>query len=139
MDLYSSMSNESAFWQKIVRVFSECDYDWVEDLLKANNVGAHSDDLAVLYYLWSVYEKEKKDMRPKTIIDKCDSLEDYRRRYISLKFYLRRIEYELMDGDMYPFYEFLAHDQISSWEISEVMKCCVLSEHMDKVSKSIQG
>ena len=137
MNFRDNVQNDDIFWKKIIQIFSECGYDWVADLLEEKNVGPHSDDLAMLYYLRTSYEQEKKAGRQKTVIDKCSTLDECRRRYISLKFYLRRIEFDLMD-DMVPFYEFIAQYRISIQEIAEVMKRCVWKEHMDKVGKYIQ-
>lgn len=137
MNFGDNVQNDNIFWKKIIQLFSECGYDWVADLLEEKNVGPHSDDLAMLYYLWTAYEQEKKAGKQRTVIDKCSTLDECRRRYISLKFYLRRIEFDLMD-DMVPFYEFIAQYRISMQEIAEVMKRCVLKEHMDKVGKYIQ-
>lgn len=134
-----SLMKDDVFWQKMNALFAARDYDWITVLTDIEHNAEHSDDVALMYYLRTTYIQEKNGPGQKTILDKVGSLEEVYRRYTALKFYLRRIEYDLMDGDMTPFFEFVASYQVSAQEIMEMMKCCVAQEHMDKVGRRIQG
>ena len=81
-------------------------------LLAHKDVTEHDNDLAIICYLCTVYEQEKAAGQ-RTIFDKVPDMEALLKRYTILKFYLRRIEFDVMD-DMRIFSEFLVQNQISS-------------------------
>ncbi len=104
-----------------------------EQLLAHKDVTEDDNDLAIICYLCTVYEQEKAAGQ-RTIFDKVSDMEALIKRYTILKFYLRRIEFDVMD-DMRIFGEFLVQNQISSYELLRVLDFSVV--HKDKVLQRI--
>lgn len=102
-------------------------------LLAHKDVTEHDNDLAIICYLCTVYEQEKA-VGQRTIFEKVSDMEALIMRYTVLKFYLRRIEFDVMD-DMRIFSEFLVHNQISSYELLRVLDFSAV--HKDKVLQRI--
>lgn len=104
-----------------------------EQLLAHKEVTEDDNDLAIICYLCTVYEQEKAAGQ-RTIFDKVPDMEALLKRYTILKFYLRRIEFDVMD-DMRIFSEFLVQNQISSYELLRVLDFSAV--HKDKVLQRI--
>ena len=102
-------------------------------LLAHKDVTEHDNDLAIICYLCTVYEQEKAAGQ-RTIFEKVSDMEALIMRYTVLKFYLRRIEFDVMD-DMRIFSEFLVQNQISSYELLRVLDFSAV--HKDKVLQRI--
>lgn len=113
-------------------------FDGIGKLLVQNKeILEHSNDLATVYYLYSVYEQEKAAGVP-VLFTKVSDTDELLTRYTSLKFYLRRIEYDVMDEEgLEEFYQFIVQKQISSFELSKVMDFSVCQR--EKVLKVVQG
>ena len=111
-------------------------YDEIEPLLFSHRKKTKSDnDLAVTYYLCAVYKQEKPAGQP-VIFSKVSSVEELMERYTVLKFYLRRIDFDVADS-LEEFQQFLIEAQVSPYELLKVMDYCVV--HKDKVLKAIEG
>lgn len=120
----------------------------VDSLLKTGNHGEiksllladkdtteHDNDLAMVCYLCTIYEQEKAGGQ-RTIFDKTADMQELLERYTALKFYLRRIDFGVVD-DMEMFYQFLTQNQVSSYELLRVIDFSVV--HKDKVLQVIGG
>ena len=104
-----------------------------EQLLAHKDVTEHDNDLAIICYLCTVHEQERAAGQ-RTIFEKVSDMEALIKRYTILKFYLRRIEFNVMD-DMRIFEEFLVQNQISSYELLRVLDFSAV--HKDKVLQRI--
>ena len=104
-----------------------------EQLLAHKDVTEHDNDLAIICYLCTVYEQERAAGQ-RTIFEKVSDMEALIKRYTILKFYLRRIEFDVMD-DMRIFGEFLVQNQVSSYELLRVLDFSAV--HKDKVLQRI--
>lgn len=111
-------------------------YDEIEPLLFSHREKTRNDnDLAVTYYLCSVYKQEKAAGQP-VIFSKVLSVEELMGRYTVLKFYLRRIDFDVADG-LEEFQQFLIEARVSPHELLRVIDYCVV--HKEKVLKAIEG
>ena len=120
--------------QQVNRLLESGKHDEIkEQLLAHKDVTEHDNDLAIICYLCLVYEQESAAGQ-RTIFDKVSDTEALIKRYTILKFYLRRIEFDVMD-DMRIFGEFLVQNQISSYELLRVLDFSVV--HKDKVLQKI--
>lgn len=104
-------------------------------LLAHKDTTEHDNDLAMVCYLCTIYEQEKADGQD-TIFDKAADMEELLERYTALKFYLRRIDFGVME-DMESFYWFLSQNQVSSYELLRVADFCAV--HKEKVLRVIGG
>ena len=111
-------------------------HDEIKSLLLADkDTTEHDNDLAMVCYLCTIYEQEKAAGQ-RTIFDKAADMQELLERYTALKFYLRRIDFDVTD-DMEMFYQFLTQHQVSSYELLRVIDFCVV--HKDKVLQVIGG
>lgn len=112
-------------------------YDKIRPLLLANKETTEkNDDLATLCYLCTIYEKEKHEGIP-TIFSKISSMEELLERYSVLKFYLRRMDFDVLDGGKESFYQFLSENQVSSHELCTVLEFSIM--HKEKVMQMIKN
>lgn len=58
-------------------------------------------------------------------------------RYTILKFYLRRIDFDVMDDDIRAFQKFLMQNEVSSYELLTVIRFSIVNE--EKVLNWIKG
>lgn len=120
--------------QHVNNLFRTGQYDGIKALLLSNkDTTEHDNDLATLCYLCTVYEQEKTAGQ-RTIFEKTGSIDALLKRYTALKFYLRRIDFDIMD-DMNLFYQFLSEEQITSYELLRVLDFSVV--HREKVLRQI--
>lgn len=120
--------------QQVNQLLQAGRYDEVKPLLLAfKDTTEHDNDLAMLCYLCTIYEQEQAAGQ-RTIFEKTGSMDALLDRYTALKFYLRRIDFDVTDG-MEPFYLFLSESQVSSYELLRVIDFCVV--HRDKVLQRI--
>ena len=111
-------------------------YEEIQPVLMQNKKITERDNgLATVCYLYSVYEQEKAAGQD-TIFSKVSDLEELLRRYTALKFYLRRIDFDVLD-DRSEFYQFLSQKRISSYELLRVMDFSVVNRA--KVLRAIDG
>lgn len=109
-------------------------YDEVKPrLLSYKDITEHDNDLATVCYLCTIYEQEKRAGQ-ETLFSKVSGVNKLLERYTLLKFYLRRIEFDIMD-DMELFYLFLAQSRISSYEMMCTIDFSVV--HKEKVLQAI--
>lgn len=113
------------------------DYDQIETvLLEYKDITEHDNDLATVYYLMGIYKQEKAAEK-KTILEKTGSVTDLLERYTILKFYLRRIDFDIIGESLRNFYQFMMQNEVSVYELLTVIEYSVV--HKEKVRKVIQG
>jgi len=98
------------------------------DIIKYDN------DLMVVWYLGMVADKEMQAGK-KSVFERVASLEELLERYRKLKFYMRRIEYDVME-EAEEFYSFLAEQRVSEFELMGIVDSCVYDK--EKVWKNFQ-
>lgn len=126
--------NKQQLKQQINDLLKMGNYDAIKPLLLSNkDTTEHDNDLAMLCYLCTIYDQEKAAGQT-TIFSKVSNMKELLKRYTALKFYLRRIDFDVAD-DMGTFYHFLAQNQVSSFELLRVMDFSVVQK--DKVLQRI--
>ncbi len=121
--------------EQIDALFSAKNYDEINELLTENKEVAKSDrDLLKVYYMLPIYEAEK-EAGQRTIFSKVSSLEDLLEREVRLKFYLRRIAFDILD-DEDEFYLFCRQNRVSLAELFMVAYCNAV--HREKVQEFVQ-
>jgi len=98
------------------------------DIIKYDN------DLMVVWYLGMVADKEMQAGK-KSVFERVASLEELLERYRKLKFYMRRIEYDVIE-EAEEFYSFLAEQRVSEFELMGIVDSCVYDK--EKVWKNFQ-
>lgn len=112
-------------------------YDQIENmLLEYKDITEHDNDLATVYYLMGIYKKEKAAGQ-KTILDKTGSVSALLERYTVLKFYLRRMDFDMIGEGLQDFYHFMVENEVSAYELITVIEYSVI--HKEKVQQIIQG
>lgn len=87
------------------------DYDAVKPLLLSyKDITEHDNDLAMTCYLCTIHEQEKAAGQ-ESVFAKVGGMDELLERYTVLKFYLRRIDFDVAD-DIEPFYQFLSEQKI---------------------------
>lgn len=123
--------------EKIDELFQSKSYDLMEEtLLQYKDITEHDNDLAMVYYLLGIYKQEKKTEK-QTILEKTNSVSALLERYTILKFYLRRIDFDIMGENLNDLYQFVLHNKVSVYELLTVIEHSVV--HKEKVRKIIQG
>lgn len=122
---------------QVNKLLSEHRYDEIKPLLLSNKVTTEQDNiLSLTCYLCTVHEREQAaDLV--SIFNKVSSVEELIDRYTRLKFFLRRIDFGLIDDGLEGFYSFITQWQISSYELLVAIDFGVV--HKDKVLKVIKG
>lgn len=129
--------NEKLIKENLEELMKRKEYDKIKEMLLANKkITEHSNELATIFYLVRIYEQEKA-AEQKTIFEKVENSSKLLERYTKLKFYLRRIEFDVVDDNLQEFYQFLIQNEISSYELRTVMEYSVV--HKEKVLKAIRG
>lgn len=122
--------------QQIDRMIADREYDSILPLLLLHKEMTEQDnDLATICYLCIIYEQEKKEGHS-VIFSKVSGMEELLERYTRLKFYLRRIDFDVIGNQMDSFYEFLTLNQVSSCELLQVIEFSVVNK--EKVLKRIK-
>ena len=49
-------------------------------------------------------------------------------RYTQLKFYLRRMDFDVMEGGMQEFFQFLIQEEVSAFELKILINQCVVQK-----------
>ncbi len=80
------------------------------------------NDLAIARIMLSVCEQEKAAGQC-TLFEKVNNLDEIVYRYTILMFYLRRLEFDIMDDSLNAFNQFLIVNQVSRQELFAVMYC----------------
>lgn len=111
-------------------------YDDIKSLLLSyKETTEHDNDLAMVCYLCTICEHERAAGQP-VLFSKIADVDELLERYTALKFYLRRIDFDVLD-ELDSFYQFLLQDQISSFELLGVMDFSVVNR--DKVLRIINN
>lgn len=98
-------------------------YDEIRTLLRTDKqIIDEINDLAIARVMLSVCDQEK-EAGQQMLFDKVNSLEELVRRYTILMFYLRRLEFDIMDDSMPAFCQFLSMNHVSLQELFAVMFC----------------
>ena len=122
--------------ERVNELFKQHAYDQIETiLLQYKDVTEHDNDLTMVYYLLKIYKQEKASGQ-KTILEKTGSVSALLERYTILKFYLRRIEFDIIGDGLQDFCQFIAYNEVSGYELLTVMEYCVVSR--EKVRKVIR-
>lgn len=122
---------------KVDKLCQQHMYDQIEAiLLQYKDITEHDNDLAMVYYLMKIYKQEKVSGQ-KTILEKTGSVSALLERYIILKFYLRRIEFDIIGEGLQDFYQFIIQNDVSAYELLTIMEYSLVSK--EKVRKIIQG
>ena len=109
-------------------------YDDVKQQLLSNkDTTEHDNDLAMVCYLCTIHEREKEAGQP-TLFTKIADVDELLERYTALKFYLRRIDFDVLD-ELESFYQFLLQNQVSSYELLRAIDFGVVNR--DKVLQVI--
>lgn len=123
--------------QQVNRMIAGKEYDDIKPLLLSHkDMTEHDNDLAMVCYLCTIYEQEKA-AGCDVIFSKVSDMEELLERYTGLKFYLRRIDFDVMGNQMDAFYEFLTQNRISSYELLRVIDFCAVNK--EKVLQTIRG
>ena len=124
--------------QQVNKLFLNHEHDKIKPLLLSyKDITEHSNDLAMLCYLCTIYEREKEDGQM-TLFSKVSDIEELLVRYTALKFYLRRIDFDVMEREeLEQFYRFLMQGRISSFELLGVVEFSIV--HKDKVLQVIHS
>lgn len=102
-------------------------YDEIKALLLSyKSVTEKDNDLATVCYLCTIHEQEKAAGQA-DIFSKVSDMEDLLNRYTILKFYLRRIEFDVA-YDLESFFQFLAQNQVSSYELMRVIDFSIVNK-----------
>ena len=128
--------NAGQLMQQVNDLFRKHEYDNIKTLLLAHkDTTEHHNGLAMVCYLCTIYEHEK-EAGQQTLFSKISDIDELLDRYTALKFYLRRIEFDVAD-ELETFYQFLLQNQVSSYELLGVMDFCVVNK--DKVLQVINA
>ena len=123
--------------EKIDELIATGAFERIKELiLKYKSISEKDNDIATVFYLLPVYEKEKA-AGMKTILDKVPDMENLVARYTRLKFYLRRIDFDVIGDGLPEFWGFLIEAEVSPFELDCVMKQSVI--HKEKVLSVIRG
>ena len=129
--------NTELLKRKVDELCQVHEYDQIETaLLEYKDITEHDNDLATIYYLIGIYKQEKAAGK-KTILEKVGSVADLLERCTILKFYLRRIDFDIVGEDLQDFYQFMVQNEVSVYELLTVIEYSVV--HKEKVRKVIQG
>lgn len=101
------------------------------------NIGVikYDNDLMTVWYLGKIVQKEM-EAGVRTIFEKEDSLEILLERYRQFKFYLRRIENDILE-DSNDFFSFLSKNKVSEYELMGMVDSVIY--YKEKVWKFFQG
>ncbi len=108
--------------------------DEIIELLRSSKRLAN-DNLQALYYLIPVCEQEKAEGQ-RTLFEKVTSMDALIERYTKLRFYFRRIDLDIMDGNEEEFYQFLKQNQVSGYELFIVLHHSAI--HREKVVQIVK-
>ncbi len=123
--------------KQIDRLLADAGYDQIKPLLLSHKAMTERDnDLATVCYLCTIYEQEREAGQD-VIFSKISCMRELLERYTKLKFYLRRIDFDIMDSSRNDFDQFLVQNRISSYELLRVIDFSII--HKDKVLRAVKG
>ena len=120
--------NAELIIKKIDELIATKAYEQIKELiLKYKTISEKNNDIATLFHLLPIYENEKAAGQ-KTIFDKVQNTEQLLERYTQLKFYLRRMDFDVMEGGMQEFFQFLIQEEVSAFELKILINQCVVQK-----------
>lgn len=125
--------------EEIDQLLKAGQHEAIKNLLSLTQGMLYDNDLGNVWIMIPVCEKEKAhDQR--TVFEKAAGLEAFIDRFTRLKFYLRRIEFDVMDDSPDEFYQFLVSEQVSSYELLASLDRNVVHKEkvMQAINKSVQ-
>ena len=132
-----SYMNTVTLYTQVNMLLSEHRYDEIKPLLlQYKETTEHDNTLSMTCYLCTVHEREKEVGQP-SMLSKVSDIDELIDRYTRLKFFLRRIDFDLLDDGLQDFYTFIAQYKISSYELLAAIDFGVV--HKEKVLKVIKG
>lgn len=132
-----SYMNTMMLRTQVNMLLSEHCYDEIKPLLlEYKETTEHDNTLSMTCYLCAVHEREKEAGQP-SIFSKVSNIDELVDRYTRLKFFLRRIDFDLLDEGLEDFYAFITQYKISSYELLAAIEFGVV--HKEKVLKVIKG
>lgn len=127
--------NGQRLWEQVNDLFDRKQYDEVERLLLANERIAKFDrELLRIFYLIPVCTAEREEGQ-QTLFSKVSGVDELLERETKVKFYLRRIAFDVLD-DEDEFCEFCHQNHVSLSELFIVAYCNAV--HKEKVQAFIQ-
>lgn len=119
--------DEEGIKKRINELMQKKDYEMVWKLLEENQE-VYSNEFAVCQWLFKAYVQER-DSNQCTVFEKAGSFEKLIERFTKLKFYLRRIDFGVIDDNvMDEILQFLALNRVSSYELLVVADCSVINK-----------
>lgn len=123
--------------EQVNHLIASHQYDEIKSLLLSDkDTTEHDNMLSMTCYLCTVYEKEQA-AGGVSLFDKVSTVEELIDRYTRLKFFLRRIDFDMIDDGLEEFYSFITQWKVSSYEMLAAIEFGVV--HKDKVLKVIKG
>lgn len=117
-------------------LWKEKKYDEIVQILKDNELIVKKDtNFSIVYYLSLVYCQERQAGN-KTVFEKTDGVNSIIVRYTQLKFYLRRLDFNIGENSLDEFRFFFVNNQISSQELRLLIQQSVV--HKEKVLQIIK-
>lgn len=121
--------------EQVDRLLSMKKADEVESLLMENSeIARKNKDLLRIYYLVPVCTAEREAGLP-TLFTKVSGIEELIERDIKMKFWVRRIAFDVLDDEK-AFYRFCSDHQVSLQELMIEAYCNAV--HKEKVQAFIQ-
>ena len=123
---------------QVDKLIADGKYDDIKSfLLSYKELTEHDNDLAMTCYLCTIHEQER-EAGVDSVFAKVPNMSALLERYTILKFYLRRMDFDVMDDEgMASFYQFLSQNQVSSYELLRVIDFSVVNK--DKVLGKVKG
>lgn len=126
--------NAEKLTKQVNELFRSHEYDDIKPLLLSyKDLTEHNNSLAIVCYLCTIHEREKESGQT-TIFSKISDMEELLQRYTALKFYLRRIDFNMLD-DVEMFYRFLLENRVSSYELLRAIDFSVVNK--EKILREI--
>lgn len=96
-------------------------YDRIEDtLMQYKDISLYDSDLATVYYLMAIYKMEKEAGR-RIFLENVDSVSALLERYTILKFFLRRIDFGLIEEGLQDFRQYITQNRVSAYELLTII------------------
>ena len=120
--------NAELIIKKIDELIAANAYEKIKELiLNYKTISEKNNDIATIFHLLPIYENEKAAGQ-KTIFDKVENIEQLLERYTQLKFYLRRMDFDVIGEGMQDFFQFLVKEEVSAFELKILINQCVVQK-----------
>lgn len=128
--------NEHIIREQLDTFLAEGNYEACRELLLSDEeVVDKVNELAIAKCMLVVCEQEKEEGM-QTLFEKVKSLEELVRRYTKLLFYIRRLDFDIMDDGVDGFRQFLSENRVSPQELFIVLYCGAV--HKERVLQIIK-